>query len=343
MSYFKQTTRMAKRLGDWLRDRTIFKKLVPGDQSFLGILCQNDEEMETAFQDLIGRIQFESKLKITKLRIGLVLEHSFHLSLEARLTDTGTIKAKMCPMTIDMWGPSGPFGEMTLPELKVHPNGTPITIDYQLVEIINWNALQVFLEHLLHDEKVNLDLIDGVAEIKSKPLKKGYRPIYFTRGVAMNGMHDAAFAVKKAEITANPPTCDDVKGDRAGLKVRFRVKNPSPVELSFGWCAFEIRNEEGELFAQLKGMLDIKIKYYDVQLCGIANKDVKLVKGKTRLIGLRCSGAGWCDGIIKSINVPVTDVWKMLKALGMDYDTPDPPSPDYFRWNGRWFKKGTWI
>lgn len=246
-------------------------------------------------------------------------------------------------MTIDLWGPDGRFGEMTFPELKLHPNGVPITIDRQLVSITSWRALQSFLEHLIHDDKITLVLDKGVAELQCKALQKTWRPVFFNRVVTMDGMNNAGFAVKGAKITAQPPKCFEVGGDRQGLKVMFHVKNPSLMELSLGLCCFEIRNEEGEVFAQLKGFLDMQIQYYEVQMCGVANKGVKIVKGKTRLQGVRCSGAGWCDEIIKGINVPVTDVWKLLKALDLEYEVPPAPSPEYFQWYGRWFKKDTWI
>ncbi|KAI1210595.1 uncharacterized protein F4807DRAFT_459437 [Annulohypoxylon truncatum] len=343
------------------------------DFSFQGILEQHTQHMEIGFNYVFEAILKHSKLDITLIRISNVTEASFHVSLEARATNTGPAKATLAPMTIDLCGPAGRFGTITLPEFHTMPGGAYIAIQNQFVAITDKAALLSFVREVLSSKSATLSLKNGQGAVTVAAFGIGPRSLPYERDVPVPGMALTSVAVKRASTTARPSTSSSLSAFGAALSsgsttltVTFHVKNPSPVELSFSICEFEIRSnshddradsndsdhdgggggDEGVVIAALKGRLDMRSKDFDVTLYGVADKRAAalgLAEGKARLVGKRCAGAGWCDEAVKGIDVPIAGVWKLRKELGLTYEEPKPESPKVFRWRGRWFMKGSQV
>lgn len=264
------------------------------------------------------------------------LKHSsFRVSLAARASNTGPIRATLSPMTIELCGPSGSFGTMTLPELETAPGGIPIEVAKQLVTITDKQALQAFIALVIKGPNAVLSLKNGSATISAATLGVGPKPIRYEREIPMPGMDGPAVSVKSASSVRTATS--------AKLTVVLHVKNPSPVELSFGRCYFDIRDQDDNTFATLGGNLDIRCESFEASFHGPVTWVGELEEGKTRLVGLGCVGAGWCDETIRAIDVPIMGIWKIRKALGMKYVDPFEESPEVFRWRGKFWKKGTWI
>ncbi|KAI1101920.1 hypothetical protein F4804DRAFT_283402 [Jackrogersella minutella] len=317
------------------------------DNSFYGILERNNRDMEFAFKLVFDAILKYSKLDITSIRISNVTETYFYVSLEARASNTGPASATLSPMSIELCGSKGCFGKILFPEFNTTPRSAHIMVENQLVEITNKAALLAFIIPAMKNSSAMLSLKNGQSTVTVAAFGIGPRPIVYARDVPIVGMNGPGVSIKSASIRNRPTTSQNVSSfgtsNRTGVTVTFHVKNPSPVELSLGICEFEIQNENKEVFATLKGLLDIRNLYFDVMFYGEANKRVTLREKKARLVGKRCLGAGWCDQTIKAIDVPIADVWKLLKALDLDYEDPKPESPQVFRWREKYWKKGTWI
>ncbi|KAI1449488.1 hypothetical protein F5Y02DRAFT_414002 [Annulohypoxylon stygium] len=317
------------------------------DFGFQGILEHHNRHMEVGFNYVFEAILKHSKLDISLIRISNVTEASFHVSFEARVSNTGPAKATLSPMTIDLCGSLGRFGTITLPEFNTMPGGAYIAIQNQYVEITSKTSLLAFINAVLNTKSVTLSLKNGQGAVTVASFGIGPRSLPYERDIAINGIDLTSVALVRASTSARPSTSSSLSsfssliGNRTHLTVTFNVKNPSPVELSFSICEFEIRNFEDEVIATLKGRLDMRARDFDVTLYGAADKRAALTlkEGRARLVGKRCAGAGWCDMIIKAIDVPITRVWKLRQALDLPHDEPKPESPKVSRWHG-WFMKG---
>ncbi|KAI2473374.1 hypothetical protein F4781DRAFT_189606 [Annulohypoxylon bovei var. microspora] len=315
------------------------------DSSFQGILQHHGQQMAVGFKYVFDAILKHSKLDIVLIRISSVTEASFHASFEARVSNTGPAKAILSPMTIELCGPQGCFGKLTLPEFNTTPGGAYIEVKCQLVEITDKAALLAFVNTIIKDTNATLSLKNGMGAVTVPSFGIGPRSLPYERDIPIKGMNLSEVSVKLVDTTSRPSTTTSLSmgttglASRTNLTVVFHVLNPSPVELSFSICEFEIRNERDELFAVLKGRLDMRSDYFDVTLYGAADKRVSLEEGKARLVGKRCAGAGWCDETVKGINVPISDVWRLRRELGLEFERPPPPPPSLFRWRGFWFHR----
>ncbi|KAI1296291.1 hypothetical protein F5Y03DRAFT_410198 [Xylaria venustula] len=346
------------------------------------------QRMDAAFRSLVDTLIQNSRLNITVLRISSVTEEyatslslsvpchaipslpplsicsaasltdeppisSFHVSLDARLTNTGPATVKITSMTIDLCGPSGHFGKVLLPAITARRYGTDVVVTNQLVSIVDKDALKAFIQAIIKDDTV-LSLRNGKTTVTA--LGIGPRDIVYEKEILLHGMRGPIVGIQEASLivpgpsAGSPPTTansgvvrsytasslSSTIGGGNVVSIVFRVANPSPLEISFGICDFNIQDDQGRLIAELKGLLDIRRDHFEVTFQGNVNKAVaaKLATdmeearptgGKhngrypnARLVGKRCAGAGWCDQTVKSINVQLQDISILFQALGLE-------------------------
>ncbi|KAI1189562.1 hypothetical protein F5B17DRAFT_391017 [Nemania serpens] len=274
-------------------------------------------------------------------------------------------------MTLDLCGPAGPFGKVTLPALATQAYGTDVAVTSQLVNIVDKEALRAFIRAIIQDNDVVLSLRNGKTSISA--LSVGPREIVYEKEIELPGMkgplvsvHAASIVQDHAQVTGSPSAASlspsgvaplsrshtaasisSIAGQGGGnsVSIVIRVANPSPLEISFGTCSFDIQNHEGKILAELKGRLDIRRNHFEATLQGRMNKAVagKLVTDMrkaaarggiqdgsgdlspgARLVGKRCAGAGWCDETIKGINVPLQNIGSLFRVLGLDDGVEEP-------------------
>ncbi|KAL7624388.1 hypothetical protein AAE478_005952 [Parahypoxylon ruwenzoriense] len=337
---------------------------------------QHVQEMDIAFQRVVSAVLKYSKLEVSLIRISNVTEDSFYVSLEARASNTGPVKAVLSPMTLDLCAPSGSrFGHITLPELATQPGGAPIAVENQLVRITDRAALLSFVGAVIRSADTALGLCNGQASLSVPALRVGPRPVCYERQIPISGMNGPKVSVQSVSIrtTPTPPlsrgtlvtsvtmsSIDAIAGSsstnynssRIPIAITLQVLNPSPVEISFGTCEFEIRSASNEVLAALKGRLGMRREAFDATLLGVANKHVatamSIGEGQARLIGRKCTVAGWCDVVIKAIDVPIAETWKVLQVLDVEYEyeKEKPLSDDdngdekgVFCWRGSFWRK----
>ncbi|KAI1139693.1 hypothetical protein F5Y05DRAFT_330304 [Hypoxylon sp. FL0543] len=322
------------------------------DFSFQGIIQRNRQHMDAAFQSVVNAILRFSELDIDFIRISNVTDDSFLVSLEARASKTGPAKATLSPMTVELHSVAGCFGKITLPEIITTPGGSPIVVEKQIVQITDTTALQFFVVPAIKRNIAKLSLKNGQCMICVPALGVAPQAITYERDIRMDGMNGPHISVNSVTVIGRPSTPIGIGSNtnslaRVNVAITLHIANPSPIEISFGICEFEIRNSKDQVFAELKGHMDIRRDRFNVTFQGIADKRVALAGGNARLVGRRCVGAGWCDETIKGIDLPIHDTWKLLKALGLEYQEPPPeeeePEPRMFRWRGKWWRFGTWI
>ncbi len=191
----------------------------------------------------------------------------------------------------------------------------------QLVRILDKAALQAFIKPVIVDGHATLVLREGHTTVKA--LGIGPRPICYEKDIPMSGMLGPRVRVRQATAAAAAAAKDD---DAAvPLTVTIRVANPSPMEISFGACALEIRNEADEVLAELRGDLNIRCNHFEATFRGTADKQRVAAAaaarsgggGRVRLVGRRCEGAGWCDETVKQIDTPLMGMRRVFEALGL--------------------------
>ncbi|KAI1753736.1 hypothetical protein F4782DRAFT_529154 [Xylaria castorea] len=358
------------------------------DFSFQALVQQHNSQMESAFRSLVDTIVRNSKLSISLLRISCITEDSFHVSIEARITKTGPASATITPMTLELCGPAGHFGKVTLPAITTQAYGTEVVVTSQLVKIIDKEALGAFVRDIIQNDSVVLSLRNGATSITA--LGIGPREMLYEKELELPGMKGPVVRVHAASIVQNPPVAGSpssanfthsnatplntslttasisgTTGSSGGntISVVIHVTNPSPLEISFGTCFFDIQSHDGKLLAELKGRLDIRRKHFQATFQGNVNKavaaklaadmkeavnsgskDGKHVNERSegqspgaRLVGKRCAGAGWCDETIKGIDVPLQNVGKLFRILGMDagVEEPDEKRGSFMKWTQR--------
>ncbi|KAI2642243.1 hypothetical protein GGS21DRAFT_296420 [Xylaria nigripes] len=352
------------------------------DYSFQAIIEQHTREMQRAFNNLIETILQCSKLSISLLRISNVTEDSFNVSLEAFITRTGPVQAKISEMTVDLHGPEGQFGTITLPAIATQAYGTDVVITSQTVKIIDKKALQAFIHAIIDGSSVVLSLRNGRTSISA--MRIAPCEVTYEKDIRLPGMNGPIVNVQSAEVIQTPSQLSDSRpasaaipnditsrrssttasvasitglSGRSDVSIVLRIANPSPLEINFGMCFFEIQDHENEILAELKGCLDIHRNYVEIMLQGNVNKAVAITlaaeiseavdnfgtrdkKNTTkqipgaRLVGKQCAGAGWCDDTIKTINVPLEDMHKLFRALDFDsiYTASDEKGADFTKW-----------
>ncbi|KAH9883926.1 hypothetical protein F4778DRAFT_764561 [Xylariomycetidae sp. FL2044] len=294
------------------------------DFSFQGLVQQHTQQMDFLVQKAVDALLQYSRLAILLIRIGNVTEDSFHVSIEARVTRTGAVSAKIAPMDVDLCGPRGRFGKVRLPEIKVDGRqGAEIVITNQLVEIMDVAALRAFVEAVITSDAATLSLRNGHTVVQVKAPGVMPRSICYEKDVPITGMAGPHVSVVSASMVTTPTTTTAMTTEPPqppSISVKIHVRNPSPMEICFGMCSFEIQNGEGQVFAELKGILHIRINHFESTLQGRVDTSVVMGRGPARLVGKRCAGAGWCDETIKGIDVPLSDTKKIHKALGLEFD-----------------------
>ncbi|RYP55808.1 hypothetical protein DL771_012399 [Monosporascus sp. 5C6A] len=263
--------------------------------------------MNFAFQNVVGFILKQSKLTVSLIRIDNITADSFHVSIEARTSNTGPASATLSAFTIDLCGPVGRFGQVYLPAITTNSNGAPIIVSDQLVKILDKAALQAFIKPVIVDSHATLILRNGNTTVKA--LGIGPKPICYEKDIPMSGMLGPRINVHEASAV----------GD-SGLAVVIHVVNPSPMAISFGACGLEIQNETGQVFAELTGNLNIRCNRFEAKFEGPVRRDIPVAKDKVRLVGKRCMGADWCDETVRQIDVPLLGMSKICAALGLPYD-----------------------
>ncbi|KAI1179547.1 hypothetical protein F4777DRAFT_574853 [Nemania sp. FL0916] len=299
--------------------------------NILDIVQRHNYEMNFSFRRLANTIIKNSELDITLLRINNVTEDSFCVSIDVRITKTGLISACMSPMTVDLCGPFGQWGELELPAIRTEHSGVEVTVARQLVTIVDKEALKDFIQTLIGDWSVILTLCNGHTSISA--MRWGPRDVVFEKEVEVTGMQGPVVRLQAA--TVNLEELGDItpKNPPQILSVVVRVQNPSPLEISFGTCSFDIRLHDGEKLAEVKGRLDIRRGNFEFRAQGRMDLRVaaKLLTKRldgfvdedkpvhdVRLVGRRCASVGWCDDTIKSINVPLDDTALLARIIEME-------------------------
>lgn len=245
-------------------------------------------------------------------------------------------------MDVDLWGSSGPLCTITLPVIWRRFDGTNMVTTHQLVPMAGKDALCTFVSSIIRDHVATVLLRNGHAMMDA--LGPGPGDVVFDKDIVFPGMRGPKVTVQTATMTVLLPGTEMMVN--CEVEIEFLVENPSPLVVKLGTCAFEIQTNEGELLAKQHGVFDILLDRFEPTLRGpvfreVAARlaaDMKRAErdgkgGKmgpapgARLVGRTCGVPG-CDGIVRSINVPLGDVDRLFCVLGVKAPDEEPPDQD---------------
>lgn len=232
------------------------------------------------------------------------------MSVEARATNTGYVPATVTGLEVDLYAADACFGHIKMPTMHTSVGGARVDVANQQVDIKDKAALLAFVGNVMAQKTAVLELRNGSCGVEA--LGAGPRTIVYEKTVTMTGMEGPQIAVAKA-----------ARSEAGAVEVVLRIANPSPMEISFGACGFEIQNAAGAVLAELRGPVDIRKGSFEIKLQvqpDRVDKSVRMQGKAARLVGTQCAGADWCEDVIKGINVELRGVAKLLKVLGIEAD-----------------------
>ncbi|KAI1639339.1 hypothetical protein F4809DRAFT_657245 [Biscogniauxia mediterranea] len=342
------------------------------DCSLQGLVELHKSQMDYALRSVIDAILNNSELELTLIRIsnvtdeGREIQSSLTVSIEARVTNTGPARATLSPMTVSLCGPGGAcFGQVALPGIKTSPAGAALAVGGQHVRIASVPALLAFVRPVVRDAAAVLALRGGRATVRA--LGAGPRDICYEKDVPLPGMRGPdvrvrsfAFALAASSSSSSAgggsTSNNNNNSNSNSVVLVLHVSNPSPMEISFGTCGFEIvdgsggggGDEEEVVFAELKGRLDMRRGGFEATVQGtLVDRRALVAAGEAcrdgrrreaeaaRLVGKRCAGAAWCDEAVKGIDVPLRDMWRVFGALGIECGGPEKPPASHPEEKGR--------
>ncbi|XXG97679.1 Putative E3 ubiquitin-protein ligase [Hypoxylon texense] len=213
-------------------------------------------------------------------------------------------------------------------------------------------AFYPFILYLLYQQTVPLSLQNGRAKLSAKAAGFDDQPVTFRQAMTLPAMDWPGVSVDEVVCGTTLPTCrrhhrsailrheeeEKEEEDQAGtatatatannnqdygdngtaITVRLRIDSraSSAIQLSIdlGTCHFEVRNGAGQVFARLRGRLEVASGL--VALAGEAFAGVRIPEGRARLVGrYPPDGDFWSRYLLDRINLPIRDVWKLRRCL----------------------------
>jgi len=241
---------------------------------------------------IVQAILNHSKLDVSLIKIRDATEDSFVMSIESRTYNTGPAPATLQPMMVDMVGPSGVFGKLTLPEVKTNMRGADVIINDQLIKITDMEAYIAFLKAIQLDEKLSMMLDNGAGMIKALGILKAN--IKYKKQVDMLGMDGPQTQILKTEVLAD-----------GTFKNTMKIINPSPVEIDMGEVSMKIKSATGEILAEQTASIFIVRGETIYEATGKV-----IAKGNTDSVhlvgGEEISKKTWIKNTLDLIDVPLT-------------------------------------
>ncbi|KAI0389684.1 hypothetical protein F5Y17DRAFT_462495 [Xylariaceae sp. FL0594] len=270
--------------------------------------------MEEAFTVFLNTLVNRSILTIKLFRINNVTEDTMAVSLEALVSRTGQVSATISPMTVHLCSALGVFAEITLPVTNLKEGTGTILLENQMVQVVDRRPLKGFVKGVISGESGTLSLRNGKARVSALgvgPREFVYaRNIKFYGLGGPTVTAKAASLVDNAGNIASSQTARTAEAAAAAaarrpgrrtsaapiqlpapspttgnfsylfpvtmtyVNLTLSIINPSPLEISFGTCEFDIMNQRREVVAELKGRFDVRRNRFDFTLHGRVNRNV---------------------------------------------------------------------
>jgi hypothetical protein len=250
---------------------------------------------------IVQAILNHSKLEVDLIRIENTTPTSYIMTIESRVTKTGPISSTMTPMVVDLVGPKGVFGKLSLPEVKTSSSGAKVVVHEQKIDIVDHDAFVAFVRSIQLDEKLTLGLDNGQGSVKAMFLTAN---IVYKKEVHMLGMNGPRTELVKTEVHADGTFTNTMK-----------IINPSPLEIDLGTTTFAFKNAAGEVLAEQTGKVFIPRGDSTYTINGTVKQKGSV--DKVSLIGMGVAEDSWIKETIKIYDVPIQltpELTELLKA-----------------------------
>ncbi|KAH7157088.1 hypothetical protein EDB81DRAFT_412921 [Dactylonectria macrodidyma] len=222
------------------------------------------------------------KLEVSRIKLTYVSEDTFTMAIESRITGTGPISSTISPMVLDLTFNDFAFGKLALLEVRTRFLGTRVVVQEQNIAITDATTFRAFVRSIMVDNDTSFQLDNGTCTVRALGVTAHCN---YTLDVPVQAMRGPRATLR---MLSRSNEGDD------GITITVRVRNPSPVELDHGVCAFELRNDKGECMAELSGQLKIVRGQFDLNLHGTTRTGVA-PSDKVRLVGVGEGASSWCN------------------------------------------------
>ena len=205
----------------------------------------------------------------------------------------------MSPLTVELTFNGRCFGIFKLPQVKTSFWGTNISVPDQRVQITDMAAYNSFARSVFVDEETTFHLENGKCTIKA---------------IGIVAHCDYCLAIPIKGMGGPKSTLIDVGRTDSEMLFKFRMQNPSPVEIDHGVSYFELRNDQGDVLAKLQGNFKIIRGEFDVLLQGPCKKGVAWA-AKARLVGVGAMWKNWCSETVQHLDLPMDIKPEFLEVL----------------------------
>ncbi len=211
------------------------------------------------------------------------------MSMKGKATKIGVVTATISEMTVDLVGPSGTFGRLDVPTIKMGSFGADITIVDQMIRIVDMKAFEAFVQAIMRDESLVLRLENGQTTIKSMGMKSS---IVYRKTIHLKGLKLLKTTLLKTEQ------------DESCVRSSFSMTNPSQFEVDLGTVIYEVQDGNGVRIGEQKGATHVKRGESSLTLFGPVSGSIS--RNETRFVGVDVEEDNWLKEIIRSVNVVVT-------------------------------------
>lgn len=157
-------------------------------------------------------------------------------------------------MDLDLTFNGFTFGRIHLPSVSTSFFGTKVTIPRQTIQIADAAIYRSFIRSVIVDSETCFQLENGTCTIKA---------------LGITAHCDYCLEIPVVDMMGPKMLAKKLRQDGDGhVNVVVDVQNPGPVEISYGWSLWELRNARGETVADLEGDFESKRGWFELILAG---------------------------------------------------------------------------
>ena len=212
---------------------------------------------------------------------------AYTIKIANHVSGTGPVSSTVSAMELDITFDGKVFSRLQLPEFKTQSGGMELVVPTQRVHITDMETYMNYVKAVITSKETKFELANGVCKVKALGITA---KCDFRREFSIAGMNGP-----DGEIL-------DVRREDEDVIMTVKCLNPSPVEIDQGIVIFELRNEDKECMAELRGHVQLVRGEFDVVLRGRTKPGVKPSK-KMTLQGVGAEEKTWRAQTAKFVEV----------------------------------------
>jgi hypothetical protein len=164
---------------------------------------------------------------------------------------------------------------------------TPVIVEEQRVQITDMTAFRMLIFSIVVGETVCLQLGNGECDVRVMGIVAHCSCCI---DVLVQGMMGPKAVIRH------------ISRNGLSINIALQCHNPSPVSIDHGQSLFELRNDGGQVLADLEGPFDLGLGKFEVHLHGSLVEGVEVGR-QIRLVAVGTQCKTWCNETIQYIDI----------------------------------------